>query len=32
MDNQVKAFDFEGKQVIDSRDVAKMIGKVLVSF
>lgn len=28
MDNQVKAFDFEGKQVIDSRDVAKMIGKL----
>lgn len=27
MTNLIKAFNFEGKQVIDSRDVAEMIGK-----
>lgn len=27
MDTQIKTFSFEGKQVIDSRDVAKMVGK-----
>lgn len=27
MSNSIKAFGFEGKQVIDSRDVAEMIGK-----
>lgn len=28
MNNPIKAFNFEGEQVIDSRDVAKMVGKL----